>query len=356
MASIEFTSINKAFGDDTVIKDMNLTVKDGSFTVLVGPSGCGKSTTLRMIAGLEKQTSGDIYIGDRLMNDVAPGKRDVAMVFQNYALYPTMTVGGNIEFGLKNRKVPKTERKTLIEEISEIVGLTAYLDKKPQTLSGGQRQRVALARAMVKKPKVFVLDEPLSNLDAKLRHQMRTELVQLHQRLGTTFIYVTHDQVEAMSMADEIVLLNHGEIQQMASPLQMYQHPANLFTAQFIGTPSMNTITSETLPETGNMNTAKIAHIGFRPEHAQLAHNPRNDGLSFPGTILTREILGTEVIYQVETYAGKIFVKTFGMPIESSNTVYVHVPEKDIYYFKANGMCLMPNVSEESEIALVGGR
>src|SRR5699024_7406842 len=210
MAEIILKNISKKFKEEEVVKNLNVTIRDGSFTVLVGPSGCGKSTTLRMIAGLEQQSSGDIWIGDECVNDLPPGKRNIAMVFQNYALYPTMTVKGNIEFGLKNKKVPKKEREKLIREISEIVGLTDYLDKKPNKLSGGQRQRVALARAMVKKPKVFILDEPLSNLDAKLRSQMRSELIQLHKKLGTTFVYVTHDQVEAMSMGDEIAILNKG--------------------------------------------------------------------------------------------------------------------------------------------------
>lgn len=207
MGAIQLKNVTKKFGDQMVIDDLNLSIEDGSFTVLVGPSGCGKSTTLRMITGLDEPTSGDIYIDGKKINDLTPGKRDIAMVFQNYALYPTMTVRENIEFGLENKKVPKEERKKRVQEICEVVGLTQYLDRKPATLSGGQRQRVALARAMVKQPKVFLMDEPLSNLDAKLRGQMRVELIGLHKKLGTTFVYVTHDQVEAMSMADDIVLM-----------------------------------------------------------------------------------------------------------------------------------------------------
>lgn len=199
MGAIQLKNVTKKFGDQMVIDDLNLSIEDGSFTVLVGPSGCGKSTTLRMITGLDEPTSGDIYIDGKKINDLTPGKRDIAMVFQNYALYPTMTVRENIEFGLENKKVPKEERKKRVQEICEVVGLTQYLDRKPATLSGGQRQRVALARAMVKQPKVFLMDEPLSNLDAKLRGQMRVELIGLHKKLGTTFVYVTHDQVEAMS-------------------------------------------------------------------------------------------------------------------------------------------------------------
>ena len=207
MSSISLKNVKKAYGEDVVIENLNLEIKDGSFTVLVGPSGCGKSTTLRMITGLETITEGDILIDGVKVNDVAPGKRDISMVFQNYALYPTMTVKDNIEFGLINKKIPKEERERRIKEVSEIVGLTPYLDRMPANLSGGQRQRVALARAMVKEPKVFMMDEPLSNLDAKLRGAMRVELINMHKRMGTTFVYVTHDQVEAMSMADDIVLM-----------------------------------------------------------------------------------------------------------------------------------------------------
>ncbi|GAK13732.1 ABC transporter ATP-binding protein [Geomicrobium sp. JCM 19039] len=349
MAKITFHNITKKFGDETVIPTMNMEIKDGSFTVLVGPSGCGKSTTLRMIAGLEKQSSGDIFIGDRCVNDISAGKRDVAMVFQNYALYPTMTVWGNIEFGLKNRKIPKYERKQLIEEITEIVGLTPYLHKKPQKLSGGQRQRVALARAMVKKPEVFILDEPLSNLDAKLRHQMRAELVQLHQRLGTTFVYVTHDQVEAMSMADEIVLLDKGEVQQIAAPLTMYDYPKNLFTAQFIGTPPMNIIDTTMLPA-ATWKKSIPTKIGFRPEKIMLAAQPSRLHFSLPCTVLARETLGTEIIYQLDTFAGTLFAKTFQQPIINSKNLYLTVKEEDIYSFKKNNSCIAPPKGVEREI------
>ena len=246
MSSIELRHVRKTYeGKTTVIEDMNLVIPDGSFTVLVGPSGCGKSTTLRMIAGLEDISDGDLLIDGVRMNDVDPGERDIAMVFQNYALYPTMSVRGNIEFGLINAKVPKAERARRIDEVARIVGLTDYLERKPSQLSGGQRQRVALARAMVKQPRVFLMDEPLSNLDAKLRTQMRTELIDLHQRLGTTFVYVTHDQTEAMTMARRIVLLNAGRVQQAGAPLELYDDPQNLFTAAFIGTPTINQLPGE---------------------------------------------------------------------------------------------------------------
>ena len=236
MSQIELKNVNKTYGkDNCVIDHLDLTISDGSFTVMVGPSGCGKSTTLRMIAGLEDLSGGDLYIDGARMNDVEPGERNIAMFFQNYALYPTMNVKENIEFGLINSKVPKEERERRINDICGTVGLLPFLKRKPGQLSGGQRQRVALARAMVKKPRVFLMDEPLSNLDAKLRNQMRTELIELHKQLGTTFVYVTHDQTEAMSMATDIVLMNKGVIQQHDSPLNIYSNPENLFTAQFIG-------------------------------------------------------------------------------------------------------------------------
>ena len=228
MGAIRLVNLRKDYGKENVIPDLNLDIVDGSFTVLVGPSGCGKSTTLRMIAGLEKPTSGQILIDGVDVANMAPGKRDLAMVFQNYALYPTMTVRKNIEFGLINKKVPKEKRDSLIADVSEIVGLTPYLDRKPANLSGGQRQRVALARAMVKEPKVFLMDEPLSNLDAKLRASMRVELIELHKRLKTTFIYVTHDQTEAMSMGDVIVLMNKD----FHDIIEYNEHPAMVYGAR----------------------------------------------------------------------------------------------------------------------------
>jgi len=337
MARILLKGISKTFKDETVIQDLNLEIKDGSFTVLVGPSGCGKSTTLRMVAGLEKQSGGEIWIDDTCVNDTPPGMRDVAMVFQNYALYPTMTVRGNIEFGLKNRGVPRNERDQLVKDISEIVGLAPFLDKKPQSLSGGQRQRVALARAMVKKPKVFILDEPLSNLDAKLRNQMRTELIQLHKRLGTTFVYVTHDQVEAMSMGDEIVVMNKGAIQQADSPMKLYQDPANLFTAQFIGTPAMNIMNLQDMKGLDIRSDRPVGHVGFRPEQGILNPDRPVEGLVLKGEIVTRESLGAENIYQIRSEAGMFFVKTFLKPLESADTVQVAIPHDQLYYFGKDG-------------------
>ena len=243
MASLSLRNVYKRYpGGVTAVSDFNLEIKDKEFIILVGPSGCGKSTTLRMVAGLEEISDGEIYIGDKLVNDVAPKDRDIAMVFQNYALYPHMTVFDNMAFGLKLRKTPKDEIKRRVEEAARILDISHLLDRKPKALSGGQRQRVALGRALVREPQVFLLDEPLSNLDAKLRAQMRTEIALLHKRLGTTFIYVTHDQTEAMTMGDRIVVMRDGIIQQIDTPQVLYDQPINKFVAGFLGSPQMNFI------------------------------------------------------------------------------------------------------------------
>lgn len=243
MASVKLKNVYKKFeGGVTAVSDFNLDIEDKEFIILVGPSGCGKTTTLRMIAGLEEVTEGEIYIGDRLVNDVQPKDRDIAMVFQNYALYPHMTVFDNMAFGLKLRKTPKDEIKRRVREAAKTLDIEHLLDRKPKALSGGQRQRVALGRAIVREPKVFLMDEPLSNLDAKLRVQMRVEISKLHQKLQTTFIYVTHDQTEALTMGTRIVVMKDGFIQQVDSPAALYQRPSNMFVAGFIGTPQMNFI------------------------------------------------------------------------------------------------------------------
>ena len=272
MASLSLRNVYKRYpGGVTAVSDFNLEIKDKEFIILVGPSGCGKSTTLRMVAGLEEMSDGEIYIGDRLDNDVAPKDRDIAMVFQNYALYPHMTVFDNMAFGLKLRKTPKDEIKRRVEEAARILDIEHLLERKPKALSGGQRQRVALGRAIVREPKVFLLDEPLSNLDAKLRAQMRTEISKLHQRLGTTFIYVTHDQTEAMTMGTRIVVMKSGLIQQVDSPQNLYLYPCNLFVAGFIGSPQMNFIDSvlvkdgdDFFVEYGSEDTKTKAGVKFR--------------------------------------------------------------------------------------------
>ncbi len=240
MASVTFDHVFKKYGEVTAVNDLNLQIEDKEFLVLVGPSGCGKTTALRCLAGLEEITAGDIRIGERVVNDVAPKDRDIAMVFQSYALYPHLSVYDNMAFGLKLRKTPKEEIKRRVSEAAEILGITDYLNRKPRQLSGGQRQRVAVGRAIVREPKVFLFDEPLSNLDAKLRVQMRSEISKLHQRLQTTFIYVTHDQTEAMTMATRIAVINKGVLQQLDSPQNLYDRPSNLFVAGFIGSPAMN--------------------------------------------------------------------------------------------------------------------
>ena len=252
MASVSLRHIYKKYpGGVIAVSDFNIEIKDKEFIILVGPSGCGKSTTLRMIAGLEEISDGELYIGDRLVNDIAPKDRDIAMVFQNYALYPHMTVFENMAFGLKLRKVPKDEIARKVEEAARILDIAHLLDRKPKALSGGQRQRVALGRAIVRDPQVFLLDEPLSNLDAKLRAQMRTEISKIHKKLGTTFIYVTHDQTEAMTMGDRIVVMKDGVIQQIDTPTNLYNTPVNQFVAGFIGSPQMNFIDAKLLKVDG---------------------------------------------------------------------------------------------------------
>ena len=252
MAGLTLKNIYKKYpGGVVAVSDVNLEIRDKEFIVLVGPSGCGKSTTLRMIAGLEEISEGELYIGDRLVNDIAPKDRDIAMVFQNYALYPHMTVFENMAFGLKLRKVPKDEIERKVNEAAKILDLTHLLDRKPKAMSGGQRQRVALGRAIVRSPKVFLLDEPLSNLDAKLRAQMRTEIAKIHKKLGTTFIYVTHDQTEAMTMGDRIVCMKDGFVQQIDTPQNLYENPVNKFVAGFLGSPQMNFIDAELKEEYG---------------------------------------------------------------------------------------------------------
>ena len=331
MSSISLVNVKKSYGNGKpVIENLNLEIKDGSFTVLVGPSGCGKSTTLRMITGLENVTSGDIFIDGQRVNDVAPGKRDISMVFQNYALYPTMTVRENIEFGLINKKVPKEERKRRIDEVCEIVGLTEYLDRKPANLSGGQRQRVALARAMVKQPKVFMMDEPLSNLDAKLRGQMRVELINMHKKMGTTFVYVTHDQVEAMSMATDIVLMDQGKIVQQSGPKELYHNPNCIYTAQFVGSPQTN-ILDNRLPDG--------MKLGFRPEKVRLNSIDPADGINIPVTVQTKEMLGSEIIYSLDTPFGMIMCKS-EEDVQTDSKITVSIAYDSMYLFGADTMRL----------------
>ena len=327
MAEIVFEKVSKSFGSTKVIEDLDLKLEDGKFTVLLGPSGCGKTTLLRMIAGIGPATSGKIYMDGEDISDVPPGKRNLAMVFQSYAIYPTMSVRENIEFCLKNNKVPKAEREQRIAKVAKIVGLEEYLNRKPSQLSGGQRQRIALARAMVKEPAVFLMDEPLSNLDAKLRTTMRSELIQLHQELQTTFVYVTHDQVESMAMADSIVLMDQGKIMQQDSPEKIYNDPNNIFTAQFIGTPPTNI-----LPISGS-----DCRLGYRPEKVQILDQKPETGYTRQATVLTREMLGAETIYKVRIPEGDIMIKSQNFQYHAGDTVWIYVEPDKMYFFDKDG-------------------
>ncbi|OZM56347.1 sugar ABC transporter ATP-binding protein [Lottiidibacillus patelloidae] len=315
MASIKLQNIYKRYSDTvTAVKDFSLDIKDKEFIVFVGPSGCGKSTTLRMVAGLEEISEGDLIIGDRRVNDVAPKDRDIAMVFQNYALYPHMNVYDNMAFGLKLRKFDKAEIKKRVHEAAKILDIEHLLDRKPKALSGGQRQRVALGRAIVREPQAFLMDEPLSNLDAKLRVQMRAEITKLHQRLQTTMIYVTHDQTEAMTMADRIVIMKDGVVQQVGSPKEVYSNPDNIFVGGFIGSPAMNFIEGKlengtfiinenaklTIPE-GKMKklkdyVGKKVVLGVRPEdiHDELVFIESSPGSTLNVDIEVAELMGAE--------------------------------------------------------------
>jgi multiple sugar transport system ATP-binding protein len=317
VANVILKSVTKRFKSTTAVNNLSIEVKDQEFAVLVGPSGCGKTTALRMIAGLEAVTSGEIYIGDRLINDVAPKDRDIAMVFQNYALYPHMNVRDNLGFGLKIRKFPKEEIDQRVQEAADILGIHELLHRRPKELSGGQRQRVAVGRAIVRKPKVFLFDEPLSNLDAKLRVAMRAEISKLHRRLGATIIYVTHDQVEAMTMANRIFIMHNGALQQFGAPLEVYKKPANRFVAGFIGSPAMNFIEATLAREKGvyfieavgfkvrlpeafypriETYTGRQVVFGVRPEDIA-EHDPKAEAVS-RNTLLARadvvETLGSE--------------------------------------------------------------
>ena len=313
MASVRFENISKVFDKNvTAVAEFDLEIRDKEFVVLVGPSGCGKSTTLRMIAGLERPTSGRLYIGDTLVNDVEPKDRDIAMVFQNYALYPHMTVYENIAYGLRLRKFPKRVIDEKVREAARSLDITELLDRKPKALSGGQRQRVAIGRAIVREPKVFLMDEPLSNLDAKLRNQMRAEILTLRKRIDTTFVYVTHDQTEAMTLGDRIVIMKGGFIQQVGTPREVFAHPANQFVGGFIGTPQMNFFQGELLKENGRfwaqVGTYRVqlsdekqerlfaadvqpqqVTVGVRPEHLQLAK------AGIPAELGVREMMGSSV-------------------------------------------------------------
>jgi ABC-type sugar transport system ATPase subunit len=294
MASVTYDNVTKRFGDTAAVNELTLEIADGEFMVLVGPSGCGKSTALRMLAGLERVSDGRILIGDRVVNNIAPQSRDIAMVFQSYALYPHMTVYDNLAFGLRNQRVPKKDIDRRVRKAVEILDLGPLIKRKPKQLSGGQRQRVALGRAIVREPAAFLMDEPLSNLDAKLRVQTRAEILKLQNELGTTTIYVTHDQVEAMTMGDRIVVMNFGVLQQVGSPEELYRDPTNLFVAGFIGSPAMNLVPADVLHGVG----AHDRIVGVRPEHIDLG-NGRPDAVRFDARVEVIEYLGDEQLVHV---------------------------------------------------------
>ena len=324
MSNVVLKNVTKIYDKKKVIDGVDLTINDKEFIVLVGASGCGKSTLLRMIAGLEEITEGEIFIGDKKVNNVQPKDRDIAFVFQSYALYPHMTVRENIAFGLKMRKVDKAEIEKKVQEAAQILDLGEYLDRKPKQLSGGQRQRVALGRAIVRNPKVFLMDEPLSNLDAKLRVQMRSEIKKLHEKLQTTFIYVTHDQTEALTMGDRIVVLDKGKIQQVASPEEIYNNPANTFVAGFIGSPQMNFINSEDFPYTTKENVI----IGIRPEKM---YNP-DGNIKLSVKIDITELLGSEKIAYFNIGDKKCSAK-LPADFNTEGELELSINSEDLYFF-----------------------
>lgn len=352
MAGVRLEGIVKAYGDIQVVHGIDLDVQAQEFVVLVGPSGCGKSTTLRMIAGLEEISDGSLFINNRQVNRIAPKDRDVAMVFQNYALYPHLNVADNIAFGLRIRKMPKADIKQSVDEVAEILGLTAYLDRRPADLSGGQRQRVAMGRAIVRHPKVFLFDEPLSNLDAKLRTQMRAEIKRLHKRLGVTSVYVTHDQVEAMTLADRIVVMNDGDIEQIGTPMELFMNPANTFVAGFIGSPPMNQFqativrTSDgvkanvdevafALPDAIAVDDNQQVVIGIRPEHISL--QATSETAAIPIDLDLVETLGSEALLHATIGTAPLIIKaeTHGNLDHFSGISEVYAPKDLIKVFDA---------------------
>lgn len=361
MSSISLKNVYKIFDDGTTaVNDFSLEIADKEFIILVGPSGCGKSTTLRMIAGLEPITKGELKIGDRIVNDVAPKDRDIAMVFQSYALYPHMTVYKNMAFGLELRKMPKDEIDKRVREAARVLDIEHLLKRKPKALSGGQRQRVALGRAMVRSPSVFLLDEPLSNLDAKLRTNMRTEIKKLHQRLGTTFIYVTHDQTEAMTMGDRIVVMKDGVIQQVDSPQNLYKHPQNMFVAGFIGSPQMNFLDAEVKSKNGKIFLSlaeneldvtdsfaktneikeyfnKSVKVGIRPEDVTVDNEfiVKNPDKVLTAKLEVSELMGSESYLYLD-YSGQKLTARVAADSPANESVELGILTDRIHLFDPN--------------------
>jgi multiple sugar transport system ATP-binding protein len=354
MSTVTFEHVTKRFGDFYAVRDFSLEIRDGEFMCLVGPSGCGKTTSLRMIAGLEEITEGTLKIGDRVVNDIAAKDRDIAMVFQSYALYPHMSVRDNMAFGLKLRKLPKTEIDTRVAEAARILGLEKLLDRKPKELSGGQRQRVALGRAIVREPQVFLMDEPLSNLDAKLRVQTRAEIARLHQRMGTTFVYVTHDQVEAMTMGTRIAVMNTGDLLQVGTPQDLYDAPANRFVAGFIGSPAMNfaSLVSDGTRMKGSGfdfpvpsrfkaalagSNARKLDAGFRPEHLELGGEV-GERLTIRAKADVVEYLGNEELLHVTVpgHEGDVIaVVSASHRVRPGDMLDLQIPAEKLHLFDA---------------------
>ena len=343
MANLVLRDLVKTYDKTEVIHSIDLDVADGEFVVFVGPSGCGKSTTLRMIAGLEEITSGTIEIGGRVVNNLEPKDRDIAMVFQNYAIYPHMTVRKNIGFGLRTSKLSREDKEKRIDEVADLLGMTDYLARKPAALSGGQRQRVAIGRALVRDPEVFLFDEPLSNLDAQLRTQMRLEIKKLHARVGTTIVFVTHDQVEAMTMADRIVIMRDGHIQQVGTPAEVYHSPANTFVAQFIGAPSMNLLpgrvegdrvvleSGATVPVPVPRGVTGAVQVGLRPESL----TPAGPGAPLlEGRVEVAEPLGAETLLYVDVAGREVIASGPGRePPAAGQVVALHADASAIHLF-----------------------
>ncbi|WP_415233976.1 ABC transporter ATP-binding protein [Pseudorhodobacter sp.] len=348
MATVSLRNLGKKYGKTEVLHGVNLDVADGEFVVFVGPSGCGKSTTLRMIAGLEDVTAGEVLINGAVVNHLEPKDRNIAMVFQNYAIYPHMTVRKNIGFGLRRSKMPAADKVARIEEVAALLSMTDYLDRKPAQLSGGQRQRVAIGRAMVRDPAVFLFDEPLSNLDAQLRSQMRLEIKKLHQRVNTTIIFVTHDQVEAMTMADRIVIMKDGHIQQVGTPAEVFHQPANIFVAQFIGAPSMNLLAGRVVAQglevagrhiarkTGREIGAAIT-VGIRPDDLRVGDGPG----SFEGRVSVLEPLGAETLAYVDIGGQEVIARADGRsPPALGAVVQLLVAPENLHLFDTDGVAI----------------
>lgn len=354
MADVRLNNVRKRFGDVEIIKGIDLAVEHGKFCVFVGPSGCGKSTLLRLIAGLEKVSDGEVMIGGTDMTHVPPANRGTAMVFQSYALYPHMTVAENISFGLRMANMPKAEIEQRMMQSADMLQLGHLLDRKPSQLSGGQRQRVAIGRAIVRNPQVFLFDEPLSNLDASLRVQMRIEIGKLHQDLGTTMIYVTHDQVEAMTLADQIVVLNAGRIEQVGSPLELYHRPKNMFVARFIGSPTMNTLPVRRIGESGGGTRFSLpggtpivlptsedgVMLGVRPEHLSLG---TGEDATLQGQVRLTERLGSETMLYVDLGShAEVVVRTDGLSsVRAGDTVPVGISRRSCHLFDVQGTAVI---------------